>query len=148
MSVTVEENSNLEIIGSFHMCTALKEITIPPSVVELGSFSYCSSLKEIKVPAGVTTLYSFVDCASLESVTFEEGSKLNKIEGSFAECSSLHSLVIPAEVTRISMVAFRNSSLQSVIFEDPYGWSRCVAVDDWRDIEPLTNAKQNAILLS
>jgi hypothetical protein len=70
-------SSRLETISlcAFHACWSLPEIWIPSSVVALGKA--CSS-----------------ECSSLQNITFENGSRILRIESEpFPRCSSLSSIV-------------------------------------------------------
>jgi len=102
-TVTFEENSTLEFIGS-------------------GAFSYCYNLRSIFIPASVNYLGdgAFYGNEKLAEVIFEPGINLIEISTSaFAGNSSLREIVIPASVEAIASSAFQsNMSLQSVSFED------------------------------
>lgn len=83
------------------------DITIPTEidgkpVTAIGNqaFQLCTSLKSIEIPASVTTIgtYAFHSCSGLDSVTFAEGSKLEKISDyAFFSCNQLRSMETPSE---------------------------------------------------
>lgn len=88
-SVTFQKGSSLLVIGRHCF-----------DKYYFGAFSDCTSLKSIEIPASVTTIEvsAFSYCSSLGTVTFEQGSKLEAIEGrlgnvyhhgAFAGCSRL-----------------------------------------------------------
>lgn len=99
------------------------------------AFAECSALTAIRIPAGVTGLpaakavevpdwigtkteyYSaFSKCTSLQSVTFENGSVLEKIgEKCFFDLSALETVEIPSTVTEIGASAFEKSGLRTVV---------------------------------
>ncbi|MBR6013798.1 MAG: leucine-rich repeat protein [Selenomonadaceae bacterium] len=61
-----------------------------------------SELTAVTIPQEVVEIVSntFVGCSNLNSITFEAGSKLEKIgEAAFYGCNSLESITIPASVT-------------------------------------------------
>jgi hypothetical protein len=71
--------------------------------------AFCGSgLKSILIPSSVVILgkASFYECTSLESVTFESGSRLERIGESAFSLSRLASIEIPASVTFIGRYAF------------------------------------------
>ena len=77
--VIFEENSQLTFIGTstFNSCSALKSITIPPTVTYIGVNAFASTgLTSITIPPSVSTLkfYAFYGCPDLETVTFEGNS--------------------------------------------------------------------------
>jgi len=128
-STTDNQLPNLTIIndGTFSGCSALKEITIPESVVEISqnAFSGCSALTDIKIPKSVKKIGAdaFKDCNGLNSVTIDKdgiiewcaiefgnefanplacGHKLNGDETNIKSGV----LTVPASVTDISDYAF------------------------------------------
>ena len=111
LSITFEEGSKLESIGSyaFENCTSLKSITIPSIVtcIEEGAFSGCSNLTSITIPDSVTYIGSdaFFGCSSLTSITIPRGIQAIMPEV-FQGCSKLKSVTIPNGVTMIRDKAF------------------------------------------
>ncbi|EJK59522.1 hypothetical protein THAOC_20240, partial [Thalassiosira oceanica] len=72
--------------GAFRDCTALQQVTIPPSVTKLGSSA-------------------FQDCSNLTEVNFNN--RLEVIEeGTFRNCTALKSVTIPASVTKVRSSVF------------------------------------------
>jgi TPR repeat protein len=104
-SVTFERRSRLKRIeeSAFH-CRSwppcpLTSIVIPSSVVVLGKCSFST-------------------CTSLESVTFESGSRLERIDESAFHGCALKSIVIPSSVVVLGKESFSGcKSLESVTFE-------------------------------
>lgn len=90
-------------------------------------FKDCLSLTAITVPASVTDIgdRAFRHCVALESVTFEAGSKLERVgEEAFQGCGALKEITIPAAVISIGYRAFMDcDAVEAVIFEQVEGWS-------------------------
>jgi hypothetical protein len=65
-------------------------------------------LKSIEIPSSVVVLgkWSFYECKSLESVTFESGSRLERIEESAFSWSGLKSIEIPSSVILLGKESF------------------------------------------
>jgi hypothetical protein len=72
-----------------------------------------SGLRSIVIPSSVIVLSesSFGSCQSLESVTFESGSRLERIEESAFYGSGLKSIVIPPSNPFIADSAFPSTRL-------------------------------------
>ncbi|MFQ9147992.1 MAG: leucine-rich repeat protein [Eubacteriales bacterium] len=88
-----------------------KNVVIPDGVKVIGEGSsvFGNNIESVTIPASVTEIadYAFNGCAGLKSVTFADGSQLNKIGGSaFYAANSLESLTIPESVTEIGIYAF------------------------------------------
>lgn len=89
-----------------------------------------TGIQSIEIPASVKTLDgSFQGCEALKSVTFEEGTQLEKIGGApaFSDCTALGSITLPASVATIDNFSFRNcSALKSVTFNgvDAPPWAK------------------------
>jgi hypothetical protein len=83
-------------------------------------YRYFGSCGSIVIPSSVVVLgnRTFYQCKSLESVTFESGSRLERIEqGAFRE-SGLKSILIPSSVVVLGKESFYLcKSLESVTFE-------------------------------
>ena len=115
--------------SAFRGCTALTQITIPDSVTVIGeeAFYGCEELASVGIGDGTQTISSraFFNCRKLSEVTLGDG--LLTIEGyAFNNCSALKMLTIPASVTKIERAAFAGVSFDSVIFEQPSGWTEVV----------------------
>lgn len=115
--------------SAFRGCTALTQITIPDSVTVIGedAFYGCEDLASVDIGDGTQTISSraFFNCRKLSEVTLGDG--LLTIEGyAFNNCSALKTLTIPASVTKIERAAFSGVSFDSVIFEQPSGWTEVV----------------------
>jgi hypothetical protein len=82
---------------------------------------YFGSFRAIVIPGSVVDLgkLSFHDCKSLESVTFEDGSRLERIDDFAFSGSGLKSIVIPSSVVVLGRLSFFGcKSLESVTFSD------------------------------
>jgi hypothetical protein len=80
----------------------------------------CGSCRSIVIPSSVVVLGKsrFSGCKLLESVTFESGSRLERIEEYAFTGSGLKSIVIPSSVVVLGYSSFREcKSLESVTFE-------------------------------
>jgi hypothetical protein len=83
-------------------------------------YRYFGSCRSIVVPSSVVVLGSwcFYQCKSLESVSFESGSRFERIEESAFSGSVLQSIEIPSSVIVLGKRSFRGcESLESVTFE-------------------------------
>jgi hypothetical protein len=83
-------------------------------------YVFFGSRHSIVIPSSVVVLdkLSFYKRRSLESVTFESGSRLERIEDSAFSESGLRSIVIPSSVIVLGRCSFlRCKSLHSVTFE-------------------------------
>ncbi len=112
-SVTFDANCRLSELGNaaFYKCVALASIEFPASVKE--------------IPDATGSFNLFGGCANLTSITFGDGSRLEKI-GSYAFAgSNINSIEIPASVTVIGEHAFDGSALTSVQFGSA---SRCETI--------------------
>jgi hypothetical protein len=86
-----------------------------------------NKLKSIVIPCSVVVLgaFSFHMCRALESVTFEKGSRLERIEESAFGLCGLTSIVIPSLVIVLGKSSFREcKSLGSIVFENCYRLER------------------------
>jgi hypothetical protein len=95
-------------------------------------------LKSICLPASVESLgeRSFMCCESLSSLTFESGSKLNRIERlAFDRCFKLKSIVIPRSTRELRNGWARDSSLVCLIFESSLSL-RTMIENDQVDLNP------------
>ncbi|MBT6325527.1 MAG: leucine-rich repeat domain-containing protein, partial [Bdellovibrionales bacterium] len=90
--VIFEENSQLTIIGNtaFSGCSALKSITIPPTVTYIGLGAFQSTgLTSITIPPLVTTMNEgFSYCPDLETVTFKGNSALTSVNNQWFKSST------------------------------------------------------------
>lgn len=113
-SLIFEEGSNLEIIGEKAFCySGIQTIILPPSVrvIEEGAFSYCQVL---------------------ESISFENGTHLERIEkDAFRGCYQLDSISIPLSVKFIGIGAFRGT-LDDIYYEGTLEeWEKIVKEQGW-----------------
>lgn len=102
---------------TFADCSALTELTLPATVVEIGraAFSGCTSLKTMALPDGVKSIpeQAFYKCGSLTSVSFANDLTELGVQA-FGNCISLSSVNgnnnssfnIPDTVTSIPQQAF------------------------------------------
>jgi hypothetical protein len=83
-------------------------------------YRYFGPFRSIVIPSSVVVLgkWSFYECKSLESVTFENGSRLERIEESAFGLSGLRSIEIPSSVAVLGKSSFcACKSFESVRFE-------------------------------
>ncbi len=95
---------------------AESNVTVPDKIdnkvvksVGYGAFAENENIVGVTIPAQVTDLQYgvFASCANLETVTFKEGSKLQKIAArAFENCSKLHSVSLPDSVQTIEENGF------------------------------------------
>mmetsp|Transcript_12830 Transcript_12830/g.30472 ORF Transcript_12830/g.30472 Transcript_12830/m.30472 type:complete len:507 (-) Transcript_12830:474-1994(-) len=120
-----QRRQQLQIIGAFafERCIALKNISLPPTVIRIGkksfyecealmtvqlqeglriindhAFAYCRSLQEIAFPSTVETIgkYAFRECSSLTAVGLMEQLQLRWIGiRAFRDCSALRMISFP-----------------------------------------------------
>ena len=108
--------------NGFKDCKALREISIPSSVLTVGNcaFSGCYSLAGIVIPNSVTTIGdgAFSGCTSLTSIVIPEG--VTTIgDGAFLGCSALSNITIPNSVTAIRDSTFQScSSLTGIVIPE------------------------------
>lgn len=88
--------------GAFHRAVELEEVTFSASLTSIGegAFVGCRSLVRAVLPA------------ALESIG----------ENAFSGCTSLKKVTIPASVESIGVGAFRETALESAVFEETEGW--------------------------
>ena len=132
--ISVEEvrfGNNIDLTqipdGAFSSCTSLTSIVIPKTVEYIGdgAFENCESLENIVIPASVKTIgpYAF-SVNALTSVTFEQGSNLERIEEGAFSFNSLTDITIPDSVSYIGTRAFvGNGNLTTITFENTNGWT-------------------------
>lgn len=99
----------------------LKYIVIPGGTTVIGSYWFCNcEIKSVAIPASATVICSgaFRGCAQLKSVTFQHGSRLEKIGEESFSGSGIEEITIPSSVTIIHARAFRKCErLKSVTFQ-------------------------------
>jgi hypothetical protein len=101
-------------------------------------------LKSIEIPSSVVILgkTSFGECKSLESVTFESGSRLERIDDMAFSGSGLKSIEIPSSVVILGKESFSHcGSLETVTFETG---SRL----EWINKSMFRETRVNFVLLS
>lgn len=101
--------------GAFTLCQSLTHVHLPSGLVCLDTelFSYCSQLKQIEIPSHIKEVRcsAFQGCCNLESVSFHEGSELEKIEKkAFLDCVKLKNINLPQGLRWIGTAAFKGCS--------------------------------------
>ncbi len=103
---------------------------LDPAKIENVSFSGCSNVIDAKIPDSVETIgYSAFTYCSLTSVTFTEGSHLNKIDtGAFGQCTGITSVgkfgdgstvELPGTLTTFGAYPFGyNNSLRTMTIQE------------------------------
>lgn len=109
--------------GAFAAAAALRELTIPPTVISMETSVFSgSSLRSVTISAPISRLPGgiFVDCRDLLSVDLPEG--IEVIEGwAFERCRSLRTLTIPSTVREVGYWAFAFCpELKAVLFKGDY----------------------------
>lgn len=100
----------------------LKGIIIPKYVTHIKQkmFYGCDQLVSVEISNTVTEIeaYAFQNCKNLRKITFEEGSRLEKVGAyAFAGCSALEVITLPASLVKIGRYAFFEcSSLTQLLF--------------------------------
>lgn len=110
-SVTLREGTVGIADYAFDGCGSLTSIFLPEGVRGIGKYAFNNArmLSAIGIPASVVLIddQAFNVCYALESVTFAEGSRLERIGSqAFYNCSSLTSFTIPTSVTTLGNEAF------------------------------------------
>lgn len=102
-TIVFQEGSRLRRLGRY--CfenTALREIEIPSSVMELGEYAFSGT--------------------ALREVSFQKGSMLTEIDASCFEGTEIEEIRIPSGVVRVGYHAFANCrNLRRAIFEEDNG---------------------------
>ena len=141
-TVTFDKNAQgswaLETVGdwAFRECTALKSIALPDSITSLGVTSQpsmehdpdasgsvfygCTSLESVTLPNNLTDLqsYTFGNCPALKSISFNEGSNLQRIAAYAFAGSGLTALDL-TKAERIYVIedrAFYNCPIATLVF--------------------------------
>ncbi len=114
---SVKLSANIKNIdgNAFYGCNKLEHLTLPDTLKTLGSFGLCSKLKEVIIPDSVSRTYEslFVGCKSLSKIKLSKGMKEIK-QYDFANCKNLRTLEIPETVTTVSMSAFSGTKLKKI----------------------------------
>lgn len=144
-SYTVPEGV-LAIGGEAFKDAKLKQIIIPETVTTIGqgAIRSCQLLEQIVIPSSVISLegQAFSDCIALKTVTFAEGSRLEKIGTRvFERAIQLETITIPASVKRIGDDAFgKCDALEEVVLEEnskleflgERAFDRCISLKSFR----------------
>lgn len=93
--------------GVFEKCDSLSKVTFPSVPLKIGqrAFGMCSSLKEIELPASLISCSSAFAGSGLQKVKLKDGLK-NVPSGAFIECKKLTDIIIPQSVDTIGVAAF------------------------------------------
>ena len=98
--------------GAFHRYQG-SSLQLPASLRYIRSYAFTySNLENVVIPASVLEINknAFQYCQKMTSLTFEEGSKLERIdENAFAGCNALLALRLPDSVTTIGQQAFSSN---------------------------------------
>ncbi|EJK67016.1 hypothetical protein THAOC_12001, partial [Thalassiosira oceanica] len=142
--IELQLKEGLQVIGAHAFAfTALRSVTLPPSLTELGEkafcgcgnlaevlfnkglqtiglgvFHLCSALRSMTMPSTVTELgsYAFCHCSNLVELQLNEGLWIIG-DCAFENCSALRSVTIPSTVTEFGANAFCGCiNLSQVIF--------------------------------
>ena len=116
---SVKIPNGIKVLNGFRACGSLKEIVIPPSVVEireLGDNNFTSFL--IPHTVQIIGISAFMGCSQLTHITIPNG--VTEIDNqAFEGCRMLESIIIPASVRRIGSCAFEEcSSLREICIPD------------------------------
>ena len=80
-----------------------------------------TNYERVFIPRSVTKIENsaFSKCKSLKEVVFEEGSKLEEIEGYCFRSSGLEEITLPKALKNVSIEAFKNcGNLRTIYVED------------------------------
>jgi len=122
---------------AFANCWWVEKIVVPDTVTFIGEYAFvsCSNLKEIVLGHGAKWLnnYTFRWCEKLETVVIPEG--FTTMDAFLFEYSGVKNIYIPKSMNYINLSAFKvrehsggryedkpNTTIQTITFEDTYGW--------------------------
>ena len=99
--------------GAFAYNSALREVVLPDSVVEVGPRAFAgSSLRELSVPASVTAIGERAFANARQLTDIELGDGVEELgQSAFEGCTSLNDLFIPRNVRKVGSNVFKNSGL-------------------------------------
>ncbi|CAJ1943363.1 unnamed protein product [Cylindrotheca closterium] len=106
--------------GAFEYCDSLVDLHLPEGLLSISDslFRLCTALRQIIIPSTVVVIgkKSFYGCKLLETVTLSNNSKLEIIgNGAFQSCQSLQELLaLPPTLVSIGNVAFCQSSIAHI----------------------------------
>ncbi|MBR1987596.1 MAG: leucine-rich repeat protein [Clostridia bacterium] len=131
-TVTFAEGSQLKTLGGFAFSNCnISSIDLPEGLTNIPSWIFeCCPISSIHIPASVKVIEvtAFAENnIELETVTFAEGSQLERIGGgAFSNCVNLKNVVLPASVNYIGNGAFSyggmNENGMSVTLTNKEGW--------------------------
>ena len=130
----------VETIGQYAFYgVSIENITIPSSVTYIGEIAFGGSSSSAKTPLNVVFedgdqplevgKQLFFSNSRLQSVTLPK--RLTNIsEKMFWSCPSLKQITIPSGVTSVGIDAFKNTGLETIVFEDSQDPERTVTFAD------------------
>jgi hypothetical protein len=132
-SVTFEAGCRLEQLEEEVFSeTAVMSIEIPASIVVFGKQCLCACKKAV---LQYSELNDPIRRAALRSITFQSGSRLERIEDFALAAAGFQAIVIPASVVVIGRQSLANcQSLESVTLESGSRLERIEASAFWHDI--------------
>ena len=95
-----------------HGFTALQEVLLPDTVIELGPFAFAGTgLRRFEAPASLRSIgeKAFMHCHSLQSVSLNDG--IERIGDSAFEGSGISALTIPASIQSIGTSMTRHTNV-------------------------------------
>ena len=124
---------------AFNLCTGLKSIEIPNSVISIGNqaFNGCSSLQSFSIPKNVSTINYLSRCTGLTSI--EIPNSVTQIgEEAFYGCTGLTSIDIPNSVSIIGLSAFGGTNITSIDIPDSVTEIGVCAFEGCRNLKSIT----------
>jgi len=116
-----KDNPYMYLVATTSKAITAATINDGCKIINKRAFLDCSALEEIVIPDSVINIDvgAFEGCTNLKSVTFGANSELQTIgDNAFYFCSSLMEIIIPNSVIKIGASAFSNSGLNSVSLSD------------------------------
>ncbi|EJK66143.1 hypothetical protein THAOC_12953, partial [Thalassiosira oceanica] len=104
---------------AFRGCINLAEVQFNGRLINIGEYAFrdCTALRQVTIPASVIRLGTgvFISCINLAKVHFDEGLEIIGA-GAFYECTALRSVTVPSSVTELGNWAFSDcTNLTEVI---------------------------------
>lgn len=103
--------------GPFNGCSALASVNLPERLTKIGAGTfYSTALTEITIPSTVVEIWNgaFQSVSDLATVNLAEGSQLTKIKGAAFRGTAITAFAFPDAVTEIAAGSFNETQLQSV----------------------------------
>ena len=92
----------------FDGCTNIKEIILPPNLINMWQYAMTRcGIESISIPGSVSSIipFTFNQCKDLKTVTFSEGTT-RICAWAFKDCTSLRDVYLPKSLIDISKLAF------------------------------------------